>query len=106
MRKSLATAALAAAAVTSLAACGGGSGGGTASGPPTAASVARQLGCTGVQHIDPTLYAYDEANATCNGRAADIATFRSNDLRDKWVKVASQFSGIQTQGDRYAVADV
>ena len=67
--------------------------------------MARQLGCTGVQRIDPTLYAYDEANATCNGRPADIATFRTDDLRDKWVQAARQFTGIQQAGHLYAVAD-
>jgi uncharacterized lipoprotein len=91
-------------AVATLAACSSGSAS-TAAAPPSAASVAAQLGATDVQHIDPTLYAYDEATATLNGKAVDIATFRTDALRDQWVTVASQFSGIESKGDRYAVAD-
>jgi len=92
------------AVLATLAGCG--SSASTASQPPTAASVARQLGCTGIEPVSPaTLYAYDEADATCHGRAADIATFRTNKLRDQWVAVASQFGGIASEGDRYAVAD-
>jgi hypothetical protein len=100
MRKIIAAAALA------LAAAGCGSSAPGSASPPTAASVARHLGCTGIEPVSPpTLYAYDEAGATCGGRPADIATFRTNKLRDQWVAVASQFGGIRTEGDRYAVAD-
>jgi hypothetical protein len=89
-------------AVLLLAACSSG----TASQPPSAASVARQLGATGVEAITPpTLYAYDECTATLHGKTVDIATFRTNALRDKWVQAASQFTGIESKGDRYAVAD-
>lgn len=78
----------------------------TASQPPSAASVAQRLGCTDVQPVTPpTLYAYDEAGATCGGHSADIATFRTDQLRDKWVQIASQFGGIQQTGELYAVAD-
>jgi len=56
------------AVLATLAGCG--SSASTASQPPTAASVARQLGCTGIEPVSPaTLYAYDEADATCHGRA-------------------------------------
>jgi hypothetical protein len=75
------TRAAAAAAVLALAGCSASSS--TASQPPSAASVARHLGCTGIEPVSPpTLCAYDEAGATCGGRPADIATFRTNKLRD------------------------
>jgi hypothetical protein len=67
----------------------------TASQPPMASVIADQLGCTDVQAMDPTLYAYDEVTATCNGHnGVDIATFRTNQLRDNWIKVANQFTGM------------
>ena len=47
----------------------------------------------------------DEVTATLHGKTVDIATFRTNGLRDKWIQVASQFAGIDSKGDRYAVAD-
>jgi hypothetical protein len=40
-----------------------------------------------------------------HGKAVDIATFRTNELRDKWIAAAGQFTGIDSKGDRYAVAD-
>jgi hypothetical protein len=55
--------------------------------------------------MDPTLYAYDEVTATWHGKTVDIATFRTNGLRDKWVAAAGRFTGIDSKGDRYAVAD-
>ena len=102
MRKLPAAAVLAVA--FTLTACSGGSSG-TSAAPPTAAQVAAQLGATNVEQIDPTLYAYDEATATWHGKDVDIATFRSNDLRDKWIQAAAAFTGIESKGDRYAVAD-
>ena len=99
------TTAAALVAVAALAGCSA-SGGGTASQPPSAASVAHRLGCTGIEPVSPpTLYAYDEATATCGGHPADIATFRMDKLRDQWVAAARQFTGIEQTGDRYAVAD-
>lgn len=77
----------------------------TAAAPPAASVIAGQLGATDVQALDPTLYAYDEVTATLHGKTVDIATFRTNELRDKWVAAASQFTGIDSKGDRYAVAD-
>jgi len=88
------TTAAALVAAVALARCSVSSNSSTASQPPSAASVAHRLGCTGIEPVSPpTLYAYDEATATCSGRAADIATFRTNDLRDKWVQAARQFTG-------------
>ena len=40
-----------------------------------------------------------------HGKTVDIATFRTNALRDKWIAAAGQFTGIGSKGDRYAVAD-
>jgi hypothetical protein len=78
----------------------------TAAAPPAAAAVAAQLGATAVQPLNPpTLYAYSEVTATLHGRAVDIATFRTNQLRDQWVKAAGQFTGIEQTGNLYAVAD-
>lgn len=88
-----------------LAACSGSGGGSTAAAPPSAAAIARQLGATDVQSTEPTLYASSEATATLKGRSVDIATFRTNQLRDKWIQAAQQFTGIESKGDRYAVAD-
>lgn len=103
MRQILATAALAAALAGCSAATTASTS--TASTPPAASVIAGQLGATGVQAVESTLYAYDEVTATLHGRTVDIATFRTNDLRDKWIQVASQFTGIEQTGDRYAVAD-
>jgi hypothetical protein len=98
--------AAAAVAVLILAVAGCSASSSTASQPPSAASVARHLGATGIEKVSPpTLYAYDEVTATLHGRDVDIATFRNNGLRDKWVQAAGQFTGIETKGDRYAVAD-
>jgi hypothetical protein len=103
--------ALAAAAIAALtlvlAGCGGPSAtsGTSPAAPPAASVIADQLGATDVQAIDPTLYAYDEVTATLHGKTVDIATFRTNGLRDKWIAAAGQFTGIDSQGDRYAVAD-
>ena len=91
-------------AVLTLAACSGGSTS-TAATPPSATSVARQLGATNVETMDPTLYAYSEVTATLHGKTVDIATFRTDKLRDQWIQAASQFTGIEQKGDRYAVAD-
>ncbi len=90
------------AAVTGLAACGGSA----PAAPPAASAIASQLGATGVRAVKPpTLYAYDEVTATLRGRPVDIATFRTDKLRDQWIQAASQFTGIEQKGDRYAVAD-
>jgi outer membrane murein-binding lipoprotein Lpp len=94
--------------VLALAGCGGTaatSGASTAAAPPAASVIADQLGATDVQAMDPTLYAYDEVTATLGVKTVDIATFRTNALRDKWVAAAGQFTGIDSKGDRYAVAD-
>lgn len=101
------TTSAAAFAVTAvLAACGSSSAStGTGTAPPAASVIADQLGATGVQAQDPTLYAYDEVTATLHGKPVDIATFRTNELRDKWIQAAQQFTGIESKGDRYAVAD-
>jgi hypothetical protein len=109
MNRITALAAAGIAALTlALAGCGGPSatgGASTAAAPPAASVIADQLGATDVQAIDPTLYAYDEVTATLHGKAVDIATFRTNVLRDKWIAAASQFTGIGSKGDRYVVAD-
>lgn len=92
-------------ALLALAGCGGSAASTASPSPPAASVIADQLGATDVQAIDPTLYAYDEVTATLHGKAVDIATFRTNALRDKWIAAASQFTGIDSKGDRYAVAD-
>lgn len=94
----------AALAVLALAGCSSGVTS-TAAAPPAASVIADQLGATDVQAMDPTLYAYDEVTATLHGKTVDIATFRTNALRDKWIAAAGQFTGIDSKGDRHAVAD-
>jgi hypothetical protein len=97
---------IAALAVTALALAGCGSTAASTAAPPPAASViADQLGATDVQALDPTLYAYDEVTATLHGKMVDIATFRTDELQDKWIAAAGQFTGTVSKGDRYAVAD-
>jgi hypothetical protein len=91
-------------AVLLLAACSGGAAS-TAGSPPSATQIASQLGATGVQSTEPTLYAYSEATGTLHGKTVDIATFRTSSLRDKWIAAASQFTGIEQKGPLYAVAD-
>lgn len=88
-----------------LAGCGSSAASTAAAPPPAASVIADQLGATDVQAMAPTLYAYDEVTATWHGKTVDIATFRTNELRDKWVAAAGQFTGIDSKGDRYAVAD-
>lgn len=73
---------------------------------PTVQQVAAQIGATGVKPITPTLYASHEALATMyNGQAVDIATFATKALRDSWLKVATQFGGVETTGPLFAVLD-
>ena len=94
------------AALTLVACSSGGTSTSVAAQPQTAEQVAAQLGATDVSPmVPPTLYAYSEATATLHGQSVDIATFRTAQLRDSWVKVASQFSGIQQEGPLYVVAD-
>jgi hypothetical protein len=90
-------------AALTLAACGSGSA--TAGPPPSAAQVAASHGMTLTDKIvPPTLYAASEVAATKGGTSYDVATFRTNELRDRWVKAASQFDGPPVaKGDRYAI---
>jgi len=90
-------------AVLALAGCGGTAASSTA-GPPTAASVARHLGCTGITQTDPLSdFAADEVDATCQGRHADIATFKTDQLRDEWTSFVRQTGGTVQTGELYAV---
>src|SRR5215831_3388631 len=87
-----------------LAGCSSGSSGSTSGAPPSAASVARQLGCTGITQTSPvTYYAHDEVDATCGGHHADIATFTTDTARDSWVQFVRQTGGTVTTGNLYAV---
>jgi hypothetical protein len=90
------------AAMLALAGCGGSAATSTAS-PPTAASVARHLGCTGIQPTDPTYFAHSEVDATCQGHHADIATFKTEQLRDEWASFVTQTGGTVQTGELYAV---
>lgn len=117
MRTALRTTAALATAALALTACG--TAAATTSNPgtppsqsvgtatwPTAASVAAQIGATGVEHsASPGLYASDEATATWHGRDVTITTFASAQLRDNWVKVAAQFTPVLLTGPLYAVTD-
>lgn len=88
-------------AVLALAGCGGSA---AATGPPTAASVARHLGCTGIDPVDPpTMFAASEVDATCGGRHADIAAFSTDRARDEWANFVRETGGTVRTGDRYAV---
>lgn|SRR5512135_35945 len=96
---------LAATAAAALLAAGCGSS--TPTVPPQAptiseVSAARSLtGCTAVK--PPTLYASAEADCrTSSGQQIDLATFATNQLRDNWVKVATEFGPLIFAGDRYA----
>ena len=73
---------------------------------PAAASVARQLGCSGIHAVGKgELYVYDEVKCTLNGHPVDVITFRTDTLRDNWIRIAEQFDGITAKGHLYAVAD-
>jgi len=98
---------IAAALVLALAAgCGAAAPSSTAppaqAGPPTLAQVAAEIGATGVQPIDPTLYASQEGTATWHGQPIDLAVFANDGLRDKWVAAASAFGPILVKGHDYA----
>ena len=71
-------------------------------GPPTLAQVAAEIGATGVQPIDPTLYASQEGTATWHGQPIDLAVFANDGLRDKWIAAASAFGPILVKGHDYA----
>jgi hypothetical protein len=91
-------------AVLALAGCGGSAASGSTAGPPTAASVARHLGCTGISPIDPpTYFAHSEVDATCQGHHADIATFTTDQARDEWASVVRQQGATVQTGYLYAV---
>jgi hypothetical protein len=97
---------IAALAVTALALAGCGGSAATTSGtsPPTATSVARHLGCTRITPTSPVSdFAADEVDATCQGHHADIATFKTDQLRDEWTSFVRQTGGTVTTGPLYAV---
>jgi hypothetical protein len=104
IRKLIAGILLAAGLVSGGVACSSGNGSTQPASPPTAVQVAQQAGATHVQHITPTLYAYSEVNATLNGSPVDIATFRTPQLRDKWIAVAEEFTPVIRSGPLWAVA--
>jgi hypothetical protein len=82
------------------------SAGSSVSTTPSAVSIAQRIGCTKVQHEPrPELYVYDDVSCMLNGRKMTVVTFRTDQLRDNWVKIASQFDGIEQTGHLYAVAD-
>lgn len=94
----------AALAVLTLAGCGGTAASSSTASPPTAASVARHLGCTGISPIDPpTYFAHSEVDATCQGHHADIATFTTDQARDEWTSVVRQQGATVQTGELYAV---
>lgn len=91
-------------AVLALAGCGGTVASSSTVSPPTAASVARHLGCTGISPIDPpTYFAHSEVDATCQGHHADIATFTNDQARDEWTSVVRQQGATVQTGELYAV---
>ncbi len=96
---------IAALAVTALALAGCGSTAATSTAsPPTATSVAKSLGCTGITPMDPpTYFAHSEVDATCQGHHADIATFTTDKVRDMWVSVVREQGATVTTGPLYAV---
>ena len=85
-------------------AAGCSSGGSGITGRDGAAAVAKALGCTHVQPMNPpTYFAHTEADATCHGHHADIATFTTDSARDMWAGVVrAQGATVQT-GELYAV---
>jgi ABC-type glycerol-3-phosphate transport system substrate-binding protein len=91
-------------AVLALAGCGGTAASSSTASPPTAASVARHLGCTGITPMDPpTYFAHSEVDATCQGHHADIATFTTDQARDEWASVVRQQGATVQTGELYAV---
>jgi hypothetical protein len=91
-------------AVLALAGCGGTAASSSTASPPTAAAVARHLGCTGITPTDPVSdFAADEVDATCSGHHADIATFKTDQLRDEWTSFVRQTGGTVQTGELYAV---
>jgi hypothetical protein len=97
-------AALAVLAVLALAGCAGTAASSTTASPLTAASVARHLGCTGITPTDPVSdFAADEVDATCQGHHADIATFKTDQLRDEWTSFVRGTGGTVQTGELYAV---
>ena len=88
--------------VLALAGCS--SSGGSITGQAGAAAVAKSLGCTNVQPVDPpTYFAHTEADATCQGRHADIATFTTDQARDEWASVVRAQGATVSTGHLYAV---
>ena len=91
-------------AVLALAGCGGTAASSSTASPPAAASVARHLGCTGISPVNPpTDFAHSEVDATCQGHHADIATFKTDQLRDEWASFVRQTGGTVQTGELYAV---
>jgi hypothetical protein len=94
----------AAIAVLALTGCGGSAATASGTGPPTATSVARHLGCTVTGTVSPpTYFAASEVDATCQGHHADIATFKTDQLRDEWASFVTQTGGTVQTGHLYAV---
>jgi hypothetical protein len=88
--------------IIALAGCSGSSSGIT--GQAGAAAVAKSLGCTAIEPMNPpTYFAHSEVDATCQGHHADIATFTTDQARDEWAGVVrAQGATVQT-GHLYAV---
>lgn len=90
----------AASALAALTACSGSN----QPAEPTPSQVAAQIGATGVQPIEPTMFADKEASANLNGVSVDIVTFTTKEKRDNWVKVAGFSVTVIKQGPLWAVA--
>lgn len=115
--RNIITITLAGLAIAGLTACGTTAATSSGTKPPAAATqqqapaaitpeqVARQIGATGVERMDPSMYASAEATATWQGKPVIITTFASQQLRDNWTKVAGQFGPILKTGQWWAMID-
>ena len=71
---------------------------------PDAQQVASSAGATQITPIPPTLYASSEASAMLNGKQVDVVTFTSADLMSSWIKAASAFETVISQGPLWVIA--
>ena len=71
---------------------------------PDARQVASSAGATQITPIPPTLYASSEASAMLNGNQVDVVTFTSADLMSSWIKAASAFETVISQGPLWVIA--
>jgi len=110
MGKLVATAIVGGALIAGAAACGSSAQVKPAAPPqpsPTVEQVAKKVGADIVSYpTQRTMLTKAEAVAYINGKPVDIAVFKSDNLRDRWLEAASGIGSVVSMGHDYAVVQL